>query len=444
MKKTTAFCLLFASFLTPLLSVVIRTNNDLVIPGEGLGGTLKGTVEVITEPSPTFDDQTGKPNQDRFGNVLYDNWDVRMTIQDEKALEFPGEDTIWLHAKLPHTSNVQFTGWEGIDDKLTNPVQITLSMVDSVTAVFESKPETYTHLLSSTPSSVWIESSNKLGVVELITEPAVVEDKETGKPLKDDQGFPVLGWDTLMSIQSRKKIDLPNEQTIWLHASPMEEYQFAGWEGINDKFTNPVEILLSEVNSITALFEAIPGTENPTLADPFSSIIIKSNNDLGVVEIISEPTPLIDLTTGREVLDNDGSVVNGWSVVTGIQSQREIDLPNEHSIWLHAAPKVDNQFTGWEGINDQFTNPIQITLSEVDSITATFQKTSEIEKIGPIVSGWFWSQDMNGWFYTTKALYPFIWSNKDQAWWRYEKTVNNQRHYTKFGNTHSLVTVIFE
>ena len=41
----------------------------------------------------------------------------------------------------------------------------------------------------------------------------------------------------------------------------MEENQFAGWEGINDKLTNPVEILLSEVNYVTALFEAIPGTE---------------------------------------------------------------------------------------------------------------------------------------------------------------------------------------
>lgn len=172
--------------------------------------------------------------------------------------------------------------------------------------------------------------------------------------------------------------------------------------------------------------------------------MIKSNNFLGVVEIITKPQITIDINTGRELLDDTGNVVHSCNELKTIQSQREIHLPNEQTIWLHASPKEGSQFTGWVGIQEAFENPVEVTLSEAEEITATFKETAELEKREPFIVGWFWSQDMNGWFYTTKALYPFIWSNKDQAWWRYEKTVNNQRHYTKFGNTHSLVTVIFE
>lgn len=446
MKKLPTLALLFTCFSSPLWSIVIKPNNDLAFNGGGgLGGnTLVGVVEVITEPTPVFEELTGSFKSDRFGH-LEREWDVLMTVDEEQDLDFPGKETVWLHAKLPQGSSLnQFIGWEGIDDTLTNPVEVSLSEVDSISAHFEGIPQVPSYYLPESPtSSVWVQSNGQ-GLVELITEPAPVLDEEAGKPSRDERGYIVRDWDVIITIHARKEINLPNEQKIWLHAAPIEGYQFAGWTGIDDKLTNPVEITLAEANLVVATFEEIPGSEPKPMVEPLSSVWIKSKNALGVVEVITTPQITIDINTGTELLDDAGNVVHWWNVLKTIQNQREIHLPNEQTIWLHASPKEGSQFTGWVGIQETLENPVEVTLSEVEEITATFEETTELEKREPFIVGWFWSQDMNGWFYTNKELYPFLWSNTDQSWWRYEKTVGKQRYFSKFGNPHAQITIIFE
>lgn len=221
MKTLPALVFLFTCFSSPLWSIVIKTQNDFSLLDEGirlgggLGGTISsGVVEVITEPKPSFD-LNGKPIQNRFGQIVHDDWDVLMRVENEQNLDFPGEETIWLHAKLPlFTQSLQFIGWEGIDDKFTNPVEVTLAEVESITANFELKPGGPFQLLPIPPAesstSVWVQSSGQ-GFVELITAPSIVFGEESGKPTRDERGYIGKDWDVLMTIDSLKEIDLPNE-----------------------------------------------------------------------------------------------------------------------------------------------------------------------------------------------------------------------------------------
>lgn len=177
---------------------------------------------------------------------------------------------------------------------------------------------------------------------------------------------------------------------------------------------------------------------------PLIGVTVKTNNNLGMVEVITRPTATFDSNTGQPIKDVFGFPVLGWDVLSTIQGEKEIQGNSGDTVWLHARTEHGYQFLGWEGTGHTYKNPVEVPVDQVATVVAMFGTVPEIEKLNPFVSGWFYNGEMGGWFYTNDSMFPFIWNHQDQKWWRFEKTVSGKRYYTVFENGKITGTKVIE
>ncbi len=126
---------------------------------------------------------------------------------------------------------------------------------------------------------------------------------------------------------------------VTLTATPSSGYQFSGWSGDLSGSTNPATITMNANKSVTATFTVIQLT--------------LTVNTVG---------------SGSVALDPPGGTYNTGTVVT-----------------LTATPTSGYQFSGWSGDLNGSTNPVTITMSANQNVTATFaviQHTLTVNTVG--------------------------------------------------------------
>ena len=122
---------------------------------------------------------------------------------------------------------------------------------------------------------------------------------------------------------------------IELKATPIDEYIFKNWTGDASGNTNPLKVIMLEDKNITAVFEKVTYSLN--------------------IEVIGEGT-----VNQEVVLAKDSS----------------IDYESGTTIMLTAAPEDEWVFVEWGGDHIGTENPIQLTMDQTMTITATFEKIS--------------------------------------------------------------------
>ena len=117
--------------------------------------------------------------------------------------------------------------------------------------------------------------------------------------------------------------------TVKLTATPSDEWVFSGWSGDIESTDNPIEVTVSEAKSITATFK---------LKQYDLTVTVEGEGTVSET-IVTQPT-----------LYDSGTVVK-----------------------LEATPSDEWVFSGWSGDIESTDNPIEVTVSEAKSITATFK-----------------------------------------------------------------------
>ena len=218
-------------------------------------------------------------------------------VNTGRTTDYDSGTTVKLTAQS--TDEWLFTGWSGDIgdiDPAENPIQLTIIESKTVTATFEKKKY---------PLTVNIEGEGE--VLEEIV--------NTGRTTDYDSGT-----------------------TVKLTAQSTDEWLFTGWSGDIgdiDPTENPIQLTIIESKTVTATFE-------------------------------KKKYPLtVNIEGEGEVLEE---IVN-----TG----RTTDYDSGTTVKLTAQPTDEWLFTGWSGDIgdiDPTENPIQLTIIESKTVTATFEK----------------------------------------------------------------------
>ena len=271
-----------------------------------------------------------------------------------------------------------FTGWSGDIgdiDPTENPIQLSIIESKTVTATFEKKkyPLTLniegegevleeivnsgrttdynsgtTVKLTAVPAEGWVfvgwtgdigdieptENPIQLSIIESKTVTATFEKKKYPLTVNIDGEGEVLEE----IVNSGRTTDYDSGTTVKLTAQPEDEWLFTGWSGDIgdiDPTENPIQLSIIESKTVTATFEKkkYPLTVN---------------------------------------IDGEGEVLEEI-----VNSGRTTDYDSGTTVKLTAQPEDEWLFTGWSGDIgdiDPTENPIQLSIIESKTVTATFEK----------------------------------------------------------------------
>ena len=265
-----------------------------------------------------------------------------------------------------------FTGWSGdigVIDPTENPIQLTIIESKTVTATFEKKkyPLTVnfegegevleeivnagrstdynsgtTVKLTAQAAAEWvflgwsgdIESTEE-SVQILIGEPKTVTATFEKKKYPLTVNFEGEGEVLEEIVNAGRSTDYDSGTTVKLTAQAAAEWVFLGWSGDIESTEESVQILIGEPKTVTATFE-------------------------------KKKYPLtVNFEGEGEVLEE---IVNAG---------RSTDYDSGTTVKLTAVPAAEWLFTGWSGdigVIDPTENPIQLTIIESKTVTATFEK----------------------------------------------------------------------
>ena len=271
-----------------------------------------------------------------------------------------------------------FTGWSGDIgdiDPTENPIQLSIIESKTVTATFEKKkyPLTVniegegevleeivnagrttdydsgtTVKLTAQPADEWLftgwsgdigdidptENPIQLSIIESKTVTATFEKKKYPLTVNIEGEGEVLEE----IVNAGRTTDYDSGTTVKLTAQPEDEWLFTGWSGDIgdiDPTENPIQLSIIESKTVTATFE-------------------------------KKKYPLtVNIEGEGEVLEE---IVNAG---------RTTDYDSGTTVKLTAQPEDEWLFTGWSGDIgdiDPTENPIQLSIIESKTVTATFEK----------------------------------------------------------------------
>ena len=350
-----------------------------------------------------------------------------------------------------------FTGWSGDIgdiDPTENPIQLSIIESKTVTATFEKKkyPLTVniegegevleeivnagrttdynsgtTVKLTAQPEDEWLftgwsgdigdidptENPIQLSIIESKTVTATFEKKKYPLTVNIDGEGEVLEE----IVNSGRTTDYNSGTTVKLTAQPEDEWLFTGWSGDIgdiDPTENPIQLSIIESKTVTATFEKKKypltvniegegevleeivnagrttdydsGTTVKLTAQPADEWLFTGwSGDIGDIDPTENPIQLsiiesktVTATFEKKKYPLTVNIEGEGEVLEEIvNAGRSTDYNSGTTVKLTAEPKDEWLFTGWSGDIgdiDPTENPIQLSIIESKTVTATFEK----------------------------------------------------------------------